>query len=231
MYCNSLYGRPLPWVSHATHLGHEFCEDGTMDMDARIRRGAFIGRCLEIQESFGFAAPPEILGAVKMYCSDMYGGMLYRLDSGPTRALTNCWNTTVKDVWGLPRSSHTVYARWLSSGHSSLREDLLARWPKFFRSLVTGPSPEAAVVAIAAARDARSTTAANNRTIREITGQSVWTVSGTEVRGALRERDTMTVEERETATLLGWALQDRNSLHQSGGDITHLQNYIKELAV
>ena len=29
-----LYGKPLPWVAHATHLGHEFHEDGSMNMDA-----------------------------------------------------------------------------------------------------------------------------------------------------------------------------------------------------
>ena len=37
-----LYGKPLPWVAHATHLGNEFCEDGTMAMDAKLKRGRSI---------------------------------------------------------------------------------------------------------------------------------------------------------------------------------------------
>ena len=52
-----LYGKPLPWVTHATHLGHEFHEDGTMAMDARMKRGSYIGKSLEVLDSFNFAAP------------------------------------------------------------------------------------------------------------------------------------------------------------------------------
>ena len=54
-----------------------------------------------------------------------------------------------------------------------MREDLLARWPKFFQSLITGPSPEAAVVARLAAVEARSTTVADNSVILQITGCGV----------------------------------------------------------
>ena len=67
-----LSGKALPYVQHATHLGHEFHESGTMEMDTRMRRGAYIGRSLEVQEAFTFAAPAETLGAVKLYCCDLY---------------------------------------------------------------------------------------------------------------------------------------------------------------
>ena len=66
-----LSGQDLPWVQHATHLGHEFHEDGTMDMDTGMRRASFIGRCLEVQEAFSFATPDNTLGAVKLYCGDL----------------------------------------------------------------------------------------------------------------------------------------------------------------
>ena len=58
-----------------------------MSMGTTIRRGAF------------FAAPAEVLGAVKLYCEDLYGSMLAGLDSGPAGQLMNCWAKTVKDVW------------------------------------------------------------------------------------------------------------------------------------
>ena len=35
----TLYGRELPWVSSATHLGHELHETGEMEYDARVKRG------------------------------------------------------------------------------------------------------------------------------------------------------------------------------------------------
>ena len=67
-----------------------FHEDGTMDMDTRMRRGCFIGRCLEVQEAFHFATPDNTLAAVKLYCGDLYGGMLARLDSPAAVQLMNC---------------------------------------------------------------------------------------------------------------------------------------------
>ena len=224
-----LSGRPLPYVKHATHLGHEFSETGSMDLDTRMRRGAFIGRSLEIQEAFGFAAPTEVLGAVKLYCGDLYGGMLCRMDSEPVRQLTNCWNTCVKDVWGVPRNTHTVFTRWLAGGHTSLRDDLLARWPKFFRSLLTGPSPEAAVVARMAAADARSTTAANNRLVQECCGRPALVATTAEVRAALAAQYEMTEEEQTAATQLSWHLQDRERARLQGLDTSTIQARIVEI--
>ena len=71
----------------------------TMDTDTNIQRASFIGRCLEVQGSFAFAAPPEILGAVKHHCGDLYGAMLTRLDSDPV----------TRDVWGVPRCQDVTW--------------------------------------------------------------------------------------------------------------------------
>ena len=153
--------------------------------------------------------------------------MLAQLGGGPTESLTKCWSTAVKDVWGLPRSTHTVYTRWLSCGHTSLQEDLAARWPKFFRSLLAGPSPEAAVVARLAAADARSTTARNNKYICDITGFSAWSATTAQVREGLRQQEAvMTAAEQETAAWLTSALEDRARLHYAGQDTTQLSTRI-----
>ena len=190
-----LYGKPLPWVAHATHLGHEFCEDGTMTMDAKIKRGSFIGRSLEVCDSFAFAAPSQVLGAVKTYSSDMYGAMLWRLDSEPAHQFTRCWNTCVKNVWGLSRATHTATVRWLSSPHTSLREDLLARWVKFYQSLRNSASPEVATIARVAAGDLRTTTGGNNYLIAKL-GLSANTATAAEVREKMRESEPDESEEQ-----------------------------------
>ena len=216
-----LCGKALPYVAHATHLGHELHENGTMTMDSSMRRGAFIGKCLEVQEAFSFAAPSEVLGAVKLYCGDLYGGMLARLDSPEAIKLMNCWGTCVKDVWRLHRATHSVYARWLGSGHTSIREDLLSRWPKFFRSLLNGPLPEVAVLARVAAADRRTATAANNAVILAATGLSAWTATADQVRAELRSREPeMTDDETTTAEMLLEALQQRASLYNQCADTT-----------
>ena len=226
-----LCGKALPYVAHATHLGHELHEDGTMTMDANMRRGAFIGKCLEVQEAFSFAAPAEVLGAIKLYCGDLYGGMLARLDSPEATKLMNCWGTAVKDVWGLHRATHRVYARWLGRGHTTIQEDLLSRWPKFFRSLLNGPSPEAAVLARVAAADRRKATAANNALILSATGLSAWTATADQVRAALRSREAaMTDDEQTTAEMLLEALQQRASLYNQCADTTVISARIDRMS-
>ena len=134
-----LVGNPLPLASYATHLGHEFHEDRTMKMDTRMKRSSYISRSLEVRESFSFASPCQVLAAIKMYASDLYGGMLWKLDELPAQQVMNCWFTTVKDVWGVTRATHTATARWLACDNSSFQEDLLARWAKYFQSTFQVP--------------------------------------------------------------------------------------------
>ena len=74
-----LGGTPLPWVSTATHLGHELHESGTMNHDAKVKRAEFIDKSVEIREIFSFASPVEVLQALKIYCSSFYGSMLWNL--------------------------------------------------------------------------------------------------------------------------------------------------------
>ena len=225
-----LSGQDLPWVEHATHLGHEFHQDGTLEMDTRMRRASFIGCCLEVQEAFSFASPNNTLGAVKLYCGDLYGGMLARLDSTAATQLMNCWGITVKDVWDVPRATHRVYARWLSGQHTSFREDLLARWVKFYQSLITGPSPEVAVIARMAARDLRSTTGANNRLIRDSTGLDARTATSLQVRRELQQRETkMTEGELAVAMEISHLLEDRARMNEQGVNTQMITQQIEHL--
>ena len=50
-----LYGQDLPWVDHATHLGHELHKDGNMDYDCKLKRGRFIDSSTDIREKYKFA--------------------------------------------------------------------------------------------------------------------------------------------------------------------------------
>ena len=42
-----LYGTDLPWVTHATHLGHELNQDCTMNMNTRMKRAVFVRRSVK----------------------------------------------------------------------------------------------------------------------------------------------------------------------------------------
>ena len=45
----TLGGRELPWVTTATHLGHELHETGTMEHDALIKRAIFIKNSFDVR--------------------------------------------------------------------------------------------------------------------------------------------------------------------------------------
>ena len=59
----------------------------------------------------------------------------------------------------------------LAEDQTSLRNQILARYPGFYRKLLTSPSKEVRVLARMVASDPRSTTCRNLRYLREVTGK------------------------------------------------------------
>ena len=55
-----LYGVDLPWVVHATHLGNDLQQDGTVDLDEKVMIALFIENSTEIRNMFGFAHPSQV---------------------------------------------------------------------------------------------------------------------------------------------------------------------------
>ena len=162
-----LYGKELPWVRHATHLGHEMHEDATMDFDCKCKRGKFIESSLSIRETFKFAKPAQVLKAVQTYCCDMYGSMLWNLYGEQAGQFYRSWNTCTKLVWELPRQTHGYFVdSLLSCGYPSTRSQVLSRYVKFVRTLLLSPSKEVAVVARVAGMNASSNTGRNILNIR-----------------------------------------------------------------
>ena len=75
----TLYGKELPWVASATHLGHELHETGTMEHDAHVKRAEFIYKSTKIRDTFSFASPVEVLREVKVFAGDLYRSNLWKL--------------------------------------------------------------------------------------------------------------------------------------------------------
>ena len=80
-----LCGHALPWVSSATHLGHEIHESGDMTYDGKVKRAQYIGKSVEVRDIFNFASPPEVLTAQDNYCTSYYS-CLAGWDLGSTAA-------------------------------------------------------------------------------------------------------------------------------------------------
>ena len=83
------YKWPMSLISALT------CRESHQDKGLKHEEGAFIGQRLEVQEAFSFTVPSEVLGAVKLYCGDLYGGMLARRDSPEATKLMNRGGTSV----------------------------------------------------------------------------------------------------------------------------------------
>ena len=166
----TLYGRELPWVSSAAHLGHLLSEEGTMDRDTKDKKAAFITRTTEVRETFSFAHPAEILNAVKLYCCDHYGSMLWDLGGELAGQYFNTWNTCIKLAWDVPRETHSYFLKSLSGGLVTVRSDIIGRFLGFYKGLLASPSTEVNIMARLVVKDVRTTTAKNLRLLEKETG-------------------------------------------------------------
>ena len=80
------------------------------------------------------------------------------------------WNTSVKQIYGVPRSTFTYLVEgYFRNNLTSLRNQILARYPGFYRKLLSSPSKEVRVLARMVSADPRSTTCLNLRYLREVT--------------------------------------------------------------
>ena len=166
-----------------------------MDHDAVVKRAKFIDDSVEIRTMFSFASPPEILKALKLYCSSFYGCMLWDLAGDKATQVYNSWNTAVKLAWDCPRQTKTFLVQQvLSNGLYSARTDILARYVTFFKNLRTSPSQEIRILAHLTSRDMLTTTGKNVRTVEEASGLDPWQDSSAKVKVALYTREMVEVE-------------------------------------
>ena len=61
-----------------------------------MKRAQFIETSVQIQETFGFAKPGEILQANQTYAGHWYGSMLWDLYGEKAGQIYQSWNTCVK---------------------------------------------------------------------------------------------------------------------------------------
>ena len=78
--------------------------------------------------------------------------------------------------------------RLLSCGISHVRDDILARYVTFLRSLRESPSKEVSVLVHLVGRDIRTTTGNNLHLVRDLTGLDPWSCTSRQVKKVLRER-------------------------------------------
>ena len=68
-----------------------------------MKRALFIEKSVEVRKMFEWAAPTEVLHALKIYCSDFYGSMLWDLGRDKASQIFTALDTAVKLTWSCPR--------------------------------------------------------------------------------------------------------------------------------
>ena len=225
-----LYGRELPFVKSATHLGNELSEDGTMDMDTKEKTAAFITKSLEVREQFSFAHPMEMLRAVKIYCCDHYGSMLWDLQGDMANKYYNSWKTCIKLAWEVPRATHSYFLDYLSGGLVTVRRDVIARYAGFYKSLLTSPCREVNILARMVAKDIRTTTARNLSFLEATTGGQTWSAPAGKIREELAKREADVPEvDAWRISYLGRLLEERDTLSYMGEEHQEQIERVQEL--
>ena len=219
-YPDNIYldGKMLPWVVTAEHLGHTLHQSGSMDHDCKVHRAQFINKSIEVREKLHFARPAEVLKGLAVYCSDSYGSMLWNLRSEAAESYFKCWNTAVKLIHDIPRSSFTYLVEgYFAQEQKSLRNPVLSRFTGFFHLLAN-----------LVAREPSSNTADNIAYIRELTQLSPWNFSPGRIKAALPSLE-IPEKERWRLGLLSSLLKLRHEKHVSIVDKKRTQAMIDSL--
>ena len=235
-YPLTLCGDQLPWVQSAIHLGHELHESGLMDHDAIVKRAQFIDKSVEVRNMFEWAAPAEIMQALKTYCSDFYGAMLWDLGGDKASQVYCAWDTAVKLTWSCPRWTRTfLLQRVLSCGLRSARTEILGRYGKFCFGLRTSVSQEIRVLFNYVSRDLQCTTAKNLKLVRDMSGLDPWTAGSWKLKEALHKQQLVDIPNQDVwkvkylKSLLGQLQESKQLVLEER--IDHIQDLIDSLVL
>ena len=80
-----------------------------MEKDAAEKRARFIDESVKTREMFQFAAPAEVIKAMKLYNCAFYGSNLWDFQGESASQVFSSWKKAVKLVWGCPMETRTYF--------------------------------------------------------------------------------------------------------------------------
>ena len=109
--------------------------------------------------------------AVQVFACDGYGSMLYDLSSFSCESLFKSWNTCIKLIWDVPRSTFTyLVENVLAKNFVPLRHQVYGRYVNYFQGLFKSSSREVRHLVRVVSRDVRSVTSRNVELIKAASG-------------------------------------------------------------
>jgi len=112
----TLYGKDLPWVNTAKHLGCKMTDSaGALFKDLMEKRATYINKVNELTQEFYYAHPLTKVKINNIFNSSFYGSPLWNLFGKEAVRLEKSWNVSQR-MLGLPET-HTG----ISSNHCRTR--------------------------------------------------------------------------------------------------------------
>jgi len=129
----------IPVVKQTKYLGTYI---GQKSNDENINQACkdLLSRCNIIISQFGFCSPSIRKSLFISFCTSFYGSPLWSLGHSKFQQLEQCWRKCIRFVLKLHPRTHSVYIP-LIMGCLPLREQLMIRFVKFFKNLLTCPNP------------------------------------------------------------------------------------------
>ena len=117
---------------------------------------------------FGLGLPGQVLNAISVYSAHLYGSNLWDLYGDMAGQVYRSWNTSVKLVWDLPRSTHNYFVEhMLAEDIPSVRKRILTQYVSFLQRLGKSVSKEVRIIKDIAAADIRSVVGKNVSKLKE----------------------------------------------------------------
>ena len=158
------------------------------------------------------------------------GAMLWNLYGDKAEQMFRCWRTCAKLCLDVPRGTHTYLVNnLLAVNFQPLRNQALSRYITFYRSLLSSPSKEVAVVARIVGRNAGTTTGLNLLNLRLETKLNPWTSSVKSYKDYFCEIEVAPEMERWRLPLLKKYLKIRDEQTVSCQDTEYIDSLISSL--
>ena len=183
---------------------------------------------------FSWAAPPEILKALRIHCTAFYGSMLWDLGGEKACQVYSAWDTAVKLTWGCPRYTRIfLLQQVLTCGDTSVKTDILSRYGKFMKGLRVSISKEVRVLFNLVARDLQTNTAKNIKLVEGVSETNLWTVGQSKLKKELHSNQLVDIPIRDKWRLIYLSSLLRQhqeaSLHVQEDQMTRIQELINSL--
>jgi hypothetical protein len=131
---------PIPYVSHAIHLGHYIGKDASKCNSNKIVRDMIV-RTNSICSNYRFVDTNVMQLLFTSHCTSFYGYQFVDLSECGIQSLDVAWKKCIRRLFKLPPRTRSQYVYHLMNYRPEPRVQLLSRLANFFHHCFTSTNP------------------------------------------------------------------------------------------